>query len=226
MIPPKFKNVSDCGVLVELGQEINDDTSNAIFTLDNRISSSDIKGIVDVVPALVNLLIIFDPQRVNHRYIQVAISRLFPLSYENDQPADKHVVDICYDEAFAPDLPAVAQACGLPQEAVINKHLASRLRVSMYGFAPGYAYMSGLPSDIQVPRKKTALRDVPAGSVIIAGQQCLITTLKMPTGWSIIGRTRKPIITGNTAHPFLFNVGDHVSFNRITMDTYLGEDNG
>lgn len=222
MIHPKFKNVSDCGVLVELGSEISDETSNAIFALDKRISGSEIKGLVEVVPALVNLLVIFDPLEVNHIDIQDAIKNLFPLSFEAQSSANKHVIDICYDKELAPDLTAVANACGLSEEAVINAHLNSKMHVSMYGFAPGYAYMSGLAKDIQIPRKKTALRDVPAGSIIIAGQQCLITTLKMPTGWSIIGSTHAKIITGNKAQPFLFNVGDEVSFNRISLDEYLG----
>lgn len=225
MMSPKFKNVSDCGVLVELGSEISDETSNAIFALDKSIAALEIKGVVEVVPALINLLVIFDPLVVEHGDIQNVIKTLFPLSFDEKRSADKHVIDICYDKELAPDLAAVAKACGLSEEAVINAHLNSKMHVSMYGFAPGYAYMSGLAKDIQIPRKKTALRDVPAGSIIIAGQQCLITTLKMPTGWSIIGRTHAKIITENKVQPFLFNVGDGVSFNRISLDAYLGAEN-
>ena len=90
----------------------------------------------------------------------------------------------------------------------------------MYGFSPGYAYLSGIPEDIQIPRKPAAVRDVPAGSVIIAGPQCLVTTLTMPTGWSIIGRSPTPILTGDPARPFLFDVGDRVVFQRIDLATF------
>lgn len=225
MIEPKFKNVSDCGVLVELGSEINDETSNAIYALDKRIASANIKGVVEVIPALINLLVIFDPIQADHIDIQAAVSKLFPIPNKADGRVAKHIIDVCYDDEFAPDLTNVADACGLSEDAVINKHLASELRVSMYGFAPGYAYMSGLSASIQVPRKNTALRDVPAGSVIIAGPQCLITTIKMPTGWSIIGRTHAKIMTGNEDKPFLFNVGDKVSFRRISKDKYLEAEN-
>ncbi|MGB5870551.1 MAG: carboxyltransferase domain-containing protein, partial [Albidovulum sp.] len=58
------------------------------------------------------------------------------------------------------------------------------------------------------------------GSVIIAGPQCLITTLTMPTGWSIIGRSPTRILTGDPTHPFLFDVGDRVSFERIDLATF------
>ena len=90
---------------------------------------------------------------------------------------------------LAPDLGAVANATGLTEEAVINAHLAGDYKVLMYGFAPGYAYLAGVAKAIQVPRKQSAVRDVPAGSVIIAGPQALVTTIIMPTGWSIIGRS-------------------------------------
>ncbi|MEM6620202.1 MAG: carboxyltransferase domain-containing protein, partial [Pseudomonadota bacterium] len=90
----------------------------------------------------------------------------------------------------------------------------------MYGFSPGYAYMAGVPDAIQVPRKRAAVRDVPAGSVIVAGPQCLITTLTMPTGWTIIGRSPTAVLTGDPAAPFLFAVGDQVTWERIDRATY------
>ena len=62
----------------------------------------------------------------------------------------------------------------------------------MYGFAPGYAYLSGLPRRCGSTASPAPVRDVPAGSVIIAGGQCLITTLTMPTGWWIIGHSTGP----------------------------------
>jgi inhibitor of KinA len=103
---------------------------------------------------------------------------------------------------------------------VINAHLAGDFHVLMYGFSPGYAYLSGVPSEIQVPRKAAPVRDVAAGSVIIAGPQCLVTTLTMPTGWSIIGRSPTQILTGDDSHPFLFDVGDSVNFERIDQATF------
>ena len=42
----------------------------------------------------------------------------------------------------------------------------------------------------------------------------------MPTGWSIIGRSPTPIFTGNPDHPFLFDVGDRVVFERVDLRTY------
>jgi inhibitor of KinA len=87
--------------------------------------------------------------------------------------------------------------------------------VFMYGFAPGYAYLAGVPECIQLPRKPEPVRGVAAGSVVIAGPQCLVTTLTMPTGWWIIGRSPTRILTAQEDRPFLFDVGDRVRFRRI-----------
>ena len=80
----------------------------------------------------------------------------------------------------------------------------------------------GLKADdqLQLPRKATAIRDVPAGSVLIAGAQCLVSTLKMPTGWWRIGVSPTDILTSGPARPFLFDVGDEVRFKRISAPEY------
>ena len=139
-----------------------------------------------------------------------------------DRPSDAvaepaiHRVGVCYDDAYGPDLHAVAAARSLSVDAVIASHLAGEYRVAMYGFAPGYAYMAGVPDEIQVPRKPSPVRDVPGRSVIIAGPQCLITTMAMPTGWSIIGRAGVDVLRDDADRPFLFDVGDRVVFERVS----------
>ena len=121
---------------------------------------------------------------------------------------------------LAPDLESVAGACNLSVEQVIAAHLAGDYAVYLYGFAPGYAYLAGTPRSIQLPRKPAPVRDVPAGTVIIAGPQCIVTTLQMPAGWWRIGRSPTPILREDEARPFLFDVGDRVCFKRITRNDY------
>src|SRR5690606_14886683 len=102
-------------------------------------------------------------------------------------------------------------------------HLAGQYEVFMYGFAPGYAYLAGVPEAIRMPRKPTALRGVAAGSVLIAGPQCLVSTITMPTGWWNIGRSPTRILTDDPERPFLFDIGDRVRFRRIGRAEYDAE---
>ncbi|MEP3347953.1 MAG: allophanate hydrolase subunit 1 [Litoreibacter sp.] len=215
---PTFKPVAEQAVLVEFGTSISDDVNRLVVALDRSIIEASIDGVSEVVPALVNLLVIFDPLITDHTLVEAAIRDLLPVTPVSDAATKHHTLDICYDAEFAPDLDDVAKACGMSTDDVIAAHSSATFRVGMYGFAPGYAYLAGVPDAIQVPRKTTPLRDIPAGRVMIAGPQCLCTTLIMPTGWSIIGQTSAKIMTADPDKPFLFDVGDSVSFNRIRRE--------
>lgn len=219
----RFTAVSDHAVLVQLGDEISDQINLEIQSLDRAISAAGINGFLESIPAFVNILVVFDPLVTDHGSIEAAIKPLLADVSAVQGQGTERLIRLCYDPDLAPDLPAVAAQAGLSEDAVIKLHLSRSYRVGMYGFAPGYAYLSGVNEAIQVPRKPAAVRDVPAGSVIIAGPQCLVTTLTMPTGWSIIGRSPTEILTDDPRHPFLFDVGDSVRFERIDRATFEAE---
>lgn len=210
---PTFKPIGDCGLLVTLATEASDAANDQVIALDHALSAATIVGVEEAIPALVNLAIRFDPLVTDHVAVEAAVRAFFPLPPVATSDTETHVVPVCYDADLCPDLLATAKATGLSPDAVIAAHVGAQLRVSMYGFAPGYAYLSGLPSNIHVPRKKTALRDVAKGSILIAGAQSILTPLTMPTGWNIIGRSPTDVIQGSG---FLFNVGDTVTFTRIS----------
>jgi KipI family sensor histidine kinase inhibitor len=215
---PTFKPVSDHAVLIEFGTKVSDDLNRCVVALDKALAQANILGVIETVPALVNLLVLFDPLCTTHTEIEAAVTCLFPIKDNAKEPTQTHVVPVCYDENLSPDIAVVADAVGLSVDEVIAMHLSSKLRVSMYGFAPGYAYLSGLPEAIQVPRKPSVVRGVPIGRVMIAGPQCLITTVVMPTGWSIIGRSPFEVMQDDLSNPFIFDVGDNVVFKRMRRE--------
>lgn len=217
---PWFKPVADHALLVCFSDTHSDASHAMVLALDKALAETSPAGMIETVPALVNLLVSFDVSLTDHDRVEALVRELL-----KDVTADKIAgqtrhVQVCYEAPYSPDLDKVAKALGLSPEAVITAHLAGQYDVLMYGFSPGYAYLSGIPEDIRIPRKPTPVRDVPAGSVIIAGPQCLVTTLTMPTGWSIIGRSPTRILTSESERPFLFDVGDQVTFERIDLATF------
>lgn len=199
--------MSDCGVLVAFGTVLDDRVHESVLALDAALAADPVPGQVEVVPAYVDLMVVFDPLQTDHAAVTTALrARL------GHHPAARqgrtHAVPVTYD---GPDLPAVAAATGLSAEAVIAAHLSGDYSVYLYGFAPGYAYLGGVPPAIRLPRKEVPVRGVPAGSVIIADRQCIVTTLTMPTGWWVIGRTDVRILR---PEGLLFDVGDRVRFVR------------
>lgn len=214
-MPPVFHPVADHAVLVEFADSIDAAAHAAVLRLDQALAANPFAGFAEAIPAFVTLLVDFDPGRTDHAQV-IAHLRGLLAAPETARPVPvTHQVPVCYEPEFAPDLPEVARACGMTPEAVIAAHLAGRYEVAMYGFAPGYAYLSGVPEAIQLDRKPSPKRGVAAGSVIIAGPQCLVTTLTMPTGWWIIGHSPLQILTGSEEQPFLFGVGDRIAFRRI-----------
>jgi len=210
---PQFRPVAEHGLLVEFGDRLNDASHAAVLRLDRALAAQPFPGFVEAVPAYVNLLVRFDPLVTDHIAVEVALRALLTAAPDAAQTGTLRQIDVVYD---GPDLAEVAARTGLTPDQVIATHLAGDYAVALYGFAPGYAYLSGLPDPIRLPRKDAAVRGVPAGSVIIAAGQCIVTTLTMPTGWWIIGHSPTLILDPTGPRPFLFDVGDRVKFRRVS----------
>jgi len=215
---PKFRPVADHAVLVEFADAISDEAHAAVLRLDRAIAARPFDGFVEAVPAYVNILVRFDPLVTDHDAVEVGLQGLLSAGAEAVAEGALREVLVCYDAGLAPDLIEVARLTDMTPEAVIAAHLAGEYRVYLYGFAPGYAYLAGVPEPLRLPRKPVARRGVTAGSVIVAGPQCIVTTLTMPTGWWVLGRSPTRILTGDSERPFLFDVGDRVRFRRISRD--------
>ena len=217
---PAFRAVAEHAVLVEFGDKIGDAAYAQTRHLDAMLAQHGFAGFRESVPAYVNILVEFDPLLTDHASVTQALRGLIAFPTRAQTAPTEREVQVCYDEDLAPDLAEVCRLTGLSPEAAINAHLSGAYHVALYGFAPGYAYLAGVPQSLHLPRKSAAIRGVAAGSVIIAGAQCLVTTLVMPTGWWIIGRSPTRILRDDPARPFLFDVGDKVRFRRISRAEY------
>jgi inhibitor of KinA len=213
--PPTLVPVADHGVLVVFGEEISAGLLARIHALDAALGRARPLGMTEIVPAMTTLLVAFDPTITDH--VEIGNAVLANLAAPSDAaPGAHHIIDVCYDGEHAPDLATVAERAGIEAADVVAAHTGATFTVGMYGFAPGYAYLYGTPESIQLPRNPTPGPAVPAGSVIIAGQQCLVIPVAMSTGWFAIGRTATAMLLDDPERPFLVDVGDTVTFNRVS----------
>jgi KipI family sensor histidine kinase inhibitor len=111
-----------------------------------------------------------------------------------------------------PDVPVVARHWGVSEEAVVARHQATEFHVAFGGFAPGFAYLTGLPSALAVPRLDTPRTRVPAGSVALADTYCGIYPTASPGGWLLIGRTDVVLFDPERDPPALLAPGVRVRF--------------
>ena len=209
---PRFLPVGDRALMVEFSATLDPAAHRAVLSLDAALAAKPFPGFTEAVPAFVTLLVTFDPLLTDHTITEARLTELLAQAADAPLHPKTHTIPTAYD---GPDLAEVARLTGLSSETVAQLHQSGRYEVAMYGFAPGYAYLSGLPAALHLDRKPTPVRNVPAGTVIIAGGMCLITTLTMPTGWWRIGRTEARVLTGDPARPFTFAVGDRLRFQAV-----------
>ncbi|WP_213454751.1 5-oxoprolinase subunit B family protein [Rhizomonospora bruguierae] len=108
------------------------------------------------------------------------------------------------------DLPAVAELWAIPVPEAARRLCATELRVAFCGFAPGFAYLTGLPARWAVPRLDTPRARVPAGSVALAGEYAGIYPSGSPGGWRLVGRTEVTLFDLDRDPPALLAPGTRV----------------
>lgn len=116
---------------------------------------------------------------------------------------------VVYD---GPDLDDVADLWGVSREEVVARHTGLELLSVFCGFAPGFAYLSGLPQEWAVPRLDSPRTRVPAGSVAVADTWCGVYPTASPGGWRLLGRTRTPLWDVDRDPPALLAPGTRVRF--------------
>ena len=111
-----------------------------------------------------------------------------------------------------PDLDDVAGRWGTDPDGVVARHQAQEYVAAFCGFAPGFAYLAGLPTELAVPRLETPRSQVPAGSVGLADAWCGVYPSASPGGWRLIGRTDASLWEPGRSQPALLAPGTRVRF--------------
>lgn len=137
-------------------------------------------------------------------------SRVAALATATDERETAREVEIGvrYD---GPDLDDVARALGLSRDALVALHAGALYTVESIGFAPGFAYLTGLDPRLQLPRRDTPRPRVPAGSLAVAAGYTTIYPFDSPGGWHLIGSLADdtPMFDGHGAR---LQLGDRVRF--------------
>ena len=210
---PRFLEASDQSLLVRFAERASDESWRRVWDLVESLERARPDGILHWQPASASVLVRFDPLRTEAALVE---SRLRTLLREVpvDSPRVQRTVEVpvVYGGEHGPDLADVAAHCGLSVEEVVARHSAGTYRVDFFGFAAGFAYLSGLPSHLATPRLTAPRVRVPPGSVAIGGAQTGIYPAATPGGWRLIGRSpRRPARFASEAWT-LFQPGDKVRF--------------
>ncbi len=202
----KFYPVGAVALLVEL------DDMAAVLALHAEIGRRRAAGwapsLIDVIPAARTILLdgVTDRAAVEQE-----------ISSWDVRPAaapDGPVVEIpCrYD---GEDLATVAASWQVTEQEAARIHAGTQYQVAFCGFAPGFAYLTGLSEELAVARRATPRTAVPAGSIALAGTYTGIYPRSSPGGWQIIGSTEAVIWDPGRDPPALLTPGTRVRFTDV-----------
>ena len=220
--------LGDRALLIQLGSAIDDATHRRVRAVSGRLASRQVPGLLELVPAFTSVAVHYDPARVPNDapaggaprspYVRFAKAIEASLADLGEEPlaASRTVeIPVRYGGDEGPDLGVVAAAHELSAEEVVRLHSGATYRVYMLGFAPGFAYLGGLPESLVTPRRDEPRTAVPAGSVGIGGNQTGVYPLTTPGGWQIIGRTPLALFDPRRTPPTLLAIGDVVRFRAV-----------
>jgi KipI family sensor histidine kinase inhibitor len=216
ILESRYIAASDHTLLVRFGREISTEANDAALRLMRLSDASPLAGIHDVAPAYASLMVRFDPRRLAHGDVETYL-RDIEARAANHEPVEPRVIDVSvvYGGECGPDLAGTAALCGMSEAGFVELHASVSYRVYFLGFSPGFAYLGEVPAAIAAPRLSAPRREVPAGSVGIAGRQTGVYPSASPGGWRIVGRTPLRMFDARRKPMALLSPGDRVRFHAI-----------
>ncbi|WEG12964.1 5-oxoprolinase subunit PxpB [Pullulanibacillus sp. KACC 23026] len=224
----------DRALTIRFGNTVSRKTHQQVQHFIERLKSSPITGIIEIVPAYTSLTITYDPYKINSADPASFVLPYFKLKKEIETLINQTVkterestynrliqIPVCYGEPYGPDLADVAAFHQCTIEEVINRHSSGNYLVYMIGFAPGFPYLGGLDKSLHTPRRQTPRLKVPKGSIGIADSQTGLYPLETPGGWQIIGRTPMTFFDPSASEPSRLQAGDRVQFVPISEEEFL-----
>ncbi|MGW0805199.1 5-oxoprolinase subunit B family protein [Nonomuraea sp. NPDC002799] len=191
------------GLLVETG------SLELSHRLDAALRADRPAGVVEIVPGPATVLVVApgaDQARLRARLAEVVAGDLAGVRTVEGAAV---TIPVVYDGA---DLDSVAELAGLSVDEVVARHSGRELVVGWLGFAPGFAYLTGLDPALETPRLDTPRTSVPAGSVAVAGPYSAVYPTASPGGWRLLGRTSTRVWDVAGDPPSLFRPGMRVRF--------------
>lgn len=221
---PRFLDAGESALVVEFGAAVDPVINDHVLVLDEQLASLALTGVLETVPTYRSLMIHYDPLILDRNSL---IARIRTLELRLDSPRrakNLWTIPCCYEPPFAEDLNEIARATGMPEAEVIRLHSKTTFRAYMYGFAPGFCYLGGLPKELDISRRPTPRPPHKPGAILIAGGLSLISTVSMPTGWWVIGQTPVRLFSLLRQPAFLIEVGDSIRFLPIGAEEFASLD--
>lgn len=212
---PRLLPSGDAAITVEFSREIDDEANRRVLALDRLLAREPIIGITETVPTYRSLLVHYDPLLIGFDELGAKLRELATAPLQPATPARRWRIPVVYGGAHGIDLEDAAATLGLSADELAKRHAAGSYKVAMIGFTPGWSYLSGLETALQMPRRQSPRLLTPAGTISVGGVQTGVQCLAGPSGWHLLGQTPVRTYQLHRDPVFLLEPGDEVQFFRI-----------
>ncbi|PPD42978.1 MAG: allophanate hydrolase [Methylocystis sp.] len=219
---PRFLDQGEAALVVEFGDAVDAGINARVLALDRALQRDAPPGVRETTPTYRSLLVHYEPLQISRGDLVAWIESVIARSAGDEAIPDgaRWTLPCCYDPAIAEDIREAASLLNMTPGELAARHAGADYRAYMYGFAPGWCYLGGLPPALAIPRRLTPRGPTPENAVLIGGGLSLVATNSMPTGWYVVGRTPEWLFSLTREPPFLVSPGDVVRFAPVDATTF------
>jgi 5-oxoprolinase (ATP-hydrolysing) subunit B len=222
--PPRILPSGDAAITVEFSRTIDDNANRRVLALDKLVTAEALPAVAETVPTYRSLLVHYDPLQIDFEALGAKLTELALKPLPEAKAVRRWRIPVAYGGENGIDLEDVAKALDISPEEVVRRHVAGDYKVAMIGFTPGWSYLSGLPSEMQMSRRQNPRLLTPAGTISIGGIQTGVQCLAGPSGWHLLGRTAVRTYQLDRDPTFLLEPGDAITFTAVDEQTFKEQD--
>ncbi len=157
---PRLLDAGEAALVVEFGTTVDPAISDRVLALDDALAADRLAGIAETVPTYRSLMIHYDPLILDRETLAGHVRGLTGRNTARVTTPARWILPCCYEGPHGEDLAAVADLIGQTVDQVVALHTGGIYRVYMYGFAPGFAYLGGLPEPLAVRGGRVRARPI------------------------------------------------------------------
>ena len=219
---PRFLDAGEAALSIEFGDSVDADINARVLALDAALQRAQPAGLIETLPTYRALLVSYEPLVLSRdRLVALVEAQLVKATIDAPAAAPaRWRLPCCYESECGEDLAEAAARLGLTPARFVELHAGAEYRAYMYGFAPGWCYLGGLPQALALPRRATPRGPTPPGAVLIGGGLALVASNPMPTGWYVVGRTPERLFSPDREPPLFIAPGDALRFEPVTLESF------
>lgn len=190
-----------------------DEAANGLAGVGKAILDQEFTFVEEVIAAEKEIYLKF-----NEHYQEGNLAQLSAVAPKEKATTRKVKIPIYFD--LGGDWEEIIRYTGLSKRAYIEKLIKLEFSIAMFGFMPGFVYMNGLSTELQVPRKATPSRHMSANSLAVGGPYLGIYSLPSPAGWQRVGVLPFSLLSWETLPPLLLEATDRISLEPISRKEF------